>query len=370
MTALKKNKKTESSKELTMADLLASSKGLSFSLKVGQKVRGKVIEKSPKSLLLDIGGKSLGMVAGKALNEAKDFVKQLEVGDEVEGSVLIPETSDGYTIISLRESAKGFVWEKLEKFYKEGKELSLDVKNAGQSGITVEILGLTGFVPMSHLTKETLKDVNNLVGKILKLKIIDFDKDSNRLILSQKAVVQAKELEAQKEVISNLKVGEVYDGIVTTVTDFGAFVRIEVVYKKEKIGVEGLVHSSEIAWGKSIKPAEVLKEGDKVKVKVLEIKDGRLALSIKQAQGDPWEKAEKKYKVEMKVKGEVVKISDFGAFVELEPGIEGLLHITKIPPATNLKVGDKIDVFIDEINKEDRKISLGLVLTSKPVGYK
>ena len=364
-----KKEKTKSSKELTMADLLASKK-VSFGLKVGQKVKGRVVEKNSKALFLDIGGKSLGMVTGKALSEAKGFARQLEVGDEVEGSVLIPETPDGYTIISLRDSAKTFVWNKIEKIYREAKELSLEVKNSGQSGVTVEILGLTGFVPMSHLTKETLKDVNNLSGKMLRLKIIDFDKSSNRLILSEKAVVEAKEIEDQKEALASLKEGEVYEGEVTTVTDFGAFVKLPAKLKGKKVEVEGLVHASEIAWGKSIKPSEVLKEGDKVKVKVLEIKDGRMALSIKQAEGDPWEKVEKKYKPEMKLEGEVVKISDFGAFIALEPGIEGLLHITKIPPTTRLKIGDKINVYIDEIDTKERRISLGLVLTTKPVGYK
>jgi ribosomal protein S1 len=364
----KENKK--SSKEVTMADLLASSKKVFSALKKGDRVKGKIVEKSPKALLINIGGKSLGMVSGKALSEARDFVKQLEIGDEVEGAVLIPETPDGYTIISLRDSAKTFVWDKIAKLFEEGKELSLEVKNSGTSGVTVEVLGILGFVPMSHLTKGTLKDVNNLAGKSLRLKIIDFDKSSNRLILSEKAVVEAKEIEAQKELLSHLKEGEVYDGLVTTVTDFGAFVKLNLNLKGKKAEVEGLVRASEISWGKVEKPSEVLKDGDKVKVKVLEVKDGRLSLSIKQAQGDPWDKVKEKYQPEMKLKGEVVKISDFGAFVALEPGIEGLLHITKIPPTTKLKIGDEVNVYIDEIDFDERRIGLGLVLTSKPIGYK
>lgn len=349
---------------------MASSKKPFYVLKVGQKVKGRVVEKNSKALVLDISGKSLGMVTGKALNEAKDFAKQLEVGDEVEGSVLIPETPDGYTIISLRDSAKTFVWDKVEKYYQESKEVLLEVKSFGQSGATVEFLGLTGFVPKSHLTEETLKDANNIQGKTLRLKIIDFDKSSNRLILSEKAVVEAKEIEAQKKALSALKKGEIYEGEVTTVTDFGAFVKLQVNLKGKKLEVEGLVHASEMSWGKQVKPEEFLKEGERVKVKVLEVRDNRVALSIRQAQGDPWEKVEEKYHPEMKLKGEVVKISDFGAFVALEPGVEGLLHITKIPPTTKLKAGNMVDVYIDEIDTKERKISLGLVLTTKPVGYK
>ena len=177
-------------------------------------------------------------------------------------------------------------------------------------------------------------------------------------------------MEEQKEALKSISAGEVYIGEVTTVTDFGVFVKFEVKLKNKKTEVEGLVHSSEIAWERVEKPADVLKEGDKVKVLVLEVKDGRLGLSIKQAQGDPWQKVAEKYRPEAKFKGKVVKISDFGAFVELEPGVEGLIHITKIPPATRLKVGDEVNVYIDEINIPEKKIGLGLILTSKPIGYK
>ncbi len=365
----RKNKK-ETKKDLTMEDILASLGNKVQPLKKGQRVGGRVIEKTPNSLVLDIGGKSLGLVAEKAFLEAKDFVRHLEVGDEVEGKVLIPETPDGYTIISLRDTAKDFVWKKIERAFEGEEEIEALVKVASSSGVLVSVFGLTGFVPKSHLTEKNVSNINSLVGKKILLKIIDIDKDASRIILSERAIYEKEEMEAKKKAIKDLKEGEIYEGVVSGIYDFGVFVKIPISVGKKEVEIEGLVRVPEISWEKFKKIEDVVKEGNKVKVKVIEIKEDKFALSIKRAQKDPWEEAAKKYTPEMKLEGEVVKMSDFGAFVALEPGIEGLLHITKIPPATNIKVGDKISVYIDEINIPERRISLGLVLTSKPVGYK
>ena len=134
--------------------------------------------------------------------------------------------------------------------------------------------------------------------------------------------------------------------------------------------VEGLVHVSELAWGKVDKPSDVVSEGQKIKVKVIGLKDGKLALSMRQAQKDPWDEVTDKYKPETRVSGKVTRMSDFGAFVQLEPGIEGLVHLTKIPPGTRLSEGQEIDVYVEEVDAKARKLSLGLVLTKKPIGYK
>jgi ribosomal protein S1 len=177
-----------------------------------------------------------------------------------------------------------------------------------------------------------------------------------------------KEVRAAFEKINE---GEIYEGIVTVVAGFGCFVRIEVpVSKGERVGVEGLVHISELSWGKVDRVDDIAREGDKVSVKVVGKREDRLALSIKQAKGDPWRDAAKKYKKDDKVKGKVVRVSDFGVFVELEEGIEGLIHITKIPPGQKLEIGKEVNVYVEEIDPEVRKLSLGLVLTTKPLGYK
>ncbi len=162
-----------------------------------------------------------------------------------------------------------------------------------------------------------------------------------------------------------------FDGKVVTLADFGRFVQIKIAIKKgTKIAVEGLVHISEMSWEKVRRPSNMVSEGDKVKVKVIGTDRGKLALSMKQAQDDPWTKVAKKYKKDAKVKGEVVKLSDFGVFVKLEPGVEGLIHMTKIPPGKRLNVGDSVNVYVEEVDPKARKISLGLVLTAKPVGYR
>ena len=360
----------KSKKALTMEDILSSLKGGAIPLKKGQQVKGKVLQKTPNSLILDIGGKSLGLVAEKAFLEARDFARHLEVGDEVEGKVLIPETPDGYTIISLRDTAKDFIWKKIEKVFGNEEEITASVKSVSPSGLLVSVFGLTGFVPKSHLLEKNAANINSLLGKKITLKVIDIDKEANRIVLSERVIYEREEMEAKKKAIANLKEGDVYDGVVSGIYDFGVFVKIPVKVGKKALEIEGLVRNSEVSWKKFGKIQDVVNEGDKVKVKVIEIKEDKFALSIKQAQKDPWEEAAKKYKQDMKLEGEVIKISDFGAFVELEPGIEGLLHITKIPPATNLKVGDKIKVYIDEIDAAQKKIGLGLVLTSKPIGYK
>lgn len=353
-----------------MEDILASLGSNLQPLKKDQIVKGKVVEKNSNSLVLDIGGKSLGLVTEKAFFEAKDFIRHLEIGDEVEGKVLIPETPDGYAIISLRDTAKDFIWKKIEKAFENADEIPALVKSVSSSGLLVLVFGMTGFVPKSHLTEKNASSINLLSGKKILLKIIDIDKDANRIVLSERAIYEKEEMEAKKKAIKNLKEGEIYEGVVSGIYDFGVFVKIPALVGKKKIEIEGLVRVSEISWEKFKKIEDVVRDGDKVRVKVIEIKEDKFALSIKQAQKDPWEEVAKKYTAEMKLEGEVVKISDFGAFVALELGVEGLLHITKIPPTTKLKVGDKVKVYIDEINVDERKISLGLVLTAKPVGYK
>ena len=163
-----------------------------------------------------------------------------------------------------------------------------------------------------------------------------------------------------------MKEGEVYEGVVTTVSDFGCFVEI----RENKVAVEGLVHISELSWEKVDKTSDVVSEGDRIKVKVIGKKGGKLSLSMKQAQEDPWDEAEKKYKKDAKVKAKVVRTSDFGVFARLEPGIEGLIHLTKIPPGKRFEKGQEVNVYVEEVDAKSRKVSLGLVLTTKPVGYK
>ncbi len=373
MTAKKKintSRKTSKGEPKTMDELLAR---YSQSVKVfsrGDNVSGKVVEKRKDALVVDIGGKSEGLVAGAAFDESRGFIKNLEVGDEISARVIVSETPDGFVILSLRQATADANWEKIRKAKKGNKELKVVGKSANSSGVLVEVAGLIGFIPNSHIGKKTSKKVKNLVGKNFKAKVIEVDRDANKIVLSERAVSEGEEIELADAAIKKIKEGEILEGKVTTVVDFGCFVELGLKSGKKSISVEGLVHVSEMGWEKVEKPSDVVKEGDKVKVKIIGKEPGKLALSIKQAQEDPWEKVEKKYKTDSKVKGKVVKLSDFGAFVQVEPGIEGLIHITKIPPNQKLKRGDEVNAYVEEIDKKNRRLSLGLILTTKPVGYK
>ncbi|MFC1710184.1 30S ribosomal protein S1 [Patescibacteria group bacterium] len=379
MTSTKKSTVKKSTKSAssgrspkTMEELLKQASTQVKSFSVGDNVEAVVVSKTSKRLVLDIGGKGEGLVAERAFNEARDFIKQIEVGDKVKGRVLITETPDGYTIISLRHAAKNHMWGKLKGLEKGDKDIMVEVKGVNPAGVVVDMHGLTGFIPTSHLGKKILKNTSSLPGSKLKVKVIEIDEKQNRIVLSEKAVSEADELRAQEDATKMIKEGKIYDGIVTTVTDFGVFVAIKISGKGKgsDVELEGLVHISEMSWGKIGKPSDVLRVGEKVKVKALGAREGKISFSMKQAEEDPWDKVEKKYKQESKITGKVTKLSDFGVFVELEPGIEGLVHLTKIPPGKKLRLGDDVKVNIEEVDPKEKKISLGLVLTEKPVGYK
>ena len=334
----------------------------------GQKIRAKVLSKNSKSVILDVDGKGEGIVAEKAFVEARDLIKTLKVGDEVTATVLVPESQDGTVLLSLRQAAFDASWGRLEKARDAGAPVAVLGKGVNPSGVTVDVEGVLGFIPGSQLGREAAKDTNSLIGKYFKAVILEVDKLSNKVVLSEKAVSEAEDIKKAKVAVAKIKEGDVYEGEVTTVANFGCFVKLEL--GKDTGTVEGLVHISELSWGKVAHTSDVVSEGDKLKVKVLGVKDGRISLSIKQALKDPWEGVEEKYKVESKITGKVVKVSDFGIFIQLEPGIEGLVHITQIPPGRKFTEGDEVDCYIQDLDTKAKKMSLGLVLTSKPIGYK
>lgn len=363
--------KSNSSKEPnTMEELLALSVKKVRGFTLGDKIKGVVLAKTPKALFLDIGGKTEGVITEKAFVEGREFISKLNIGDEVTATVLVPETPEGYTLLSLRQAAFDATWDKLQEAKNEKRAVPVLGKAANTSGVTVELEGLLGFIPGSQLGKEVSKNTESLIGKYFKAIPIEVDRGSNKIVLSEKEISEAESLKEAKEALSKIKEGEVYDGEVTTVASFGCFVRLNLGTGKKKTYVEGLVHVSELSWKKVANPATVVKEGDKVSVKVIGLRDGKLALSIKGAAKDPWDEVEKMFTKDAKVTGKVTRISDFGTFVELAPGIEGLIHMTKIPPGTKLIEGQEVKCFVEEIDTKNRKLSLGLVLTSKPIGYK
>jgi 4-hydroxy-3-methylbut-2-enyl diphosphate reductase len=369
-----KLKKPLNKEPQSMEDLMNTYGGGVKGLEVGDKVKAKVTLIEKDSVILDIGGKTEGLVAGKAYKLAEDFIKTLKVGDEVEGVVLVPESREGYTILSLKQAAAKVVWDKIEKAYRSKSAVEVVGKSVNQAGVLVDVYGVTGFIPTSQLGKEVSKNLQGLVGTRFEALVIDFDKDLNKVVLSEKEVSEAEEIEKTLKAIKSIKEGDVFDGEVTAVYDFGCFVKIRLPIgsgkSKDEIPVEGLVHISEISYGKVDRVDEVVEIGQKVKVKVIGKDERKLALSIKRVLEDPWIKAEEKYPKDSKVTGKVVKIADFGVFVALEPGVEGLIHRTKIPPAKRFEIGDEINLVVEEIDAKEKKLSLGLILTEKPIGYK
>jgi len=348
---------------VTMADLLAKAGKKFISYSVGQKIRAKVISKTHKALILDIGGKSEGIVTGKAFAEAKDYFKTLKAGDGVWASVIVAESREGNVVLSLRQAMYSSSWENLEKAKETKEPVAVVARGVNPSGVTIEVESLGGFIPATQLGKEASKNPQSLIGKYFKAVVIEVDRAQNKLVLSEKEVSDAKDIREAKEALAKIKEGAVFDGVVTTVANFGCFVKIP-------SGVEGLVHISELSWGRVERTTDVVAKGDKVKVKVIGKHDGKLALSMKQAKEDPWTLAVGKYKKDVKVTGKVVRVSGFGVFVELEPGIEGLIHVTGIPPATKLSEGSQVKCYVQDIDSKNKRLSLGLVLSVKPIGYK
>jgi len=355
---------------LSMDDLLKKYGSEVKNYSRGDRVEGIILEITPKRVVVDIGGKCEGLIAEKSYKEAESVIKTLKVGDKISASIIVTETPEGFCVLSMRKTVRDAIWKKIEESLSKHTPISVEGKMTNAAGVMVNISGLTGFVPKSQLGFEVAKSPNLLVGKRFKAVVIDADRTGNKIVLSEKEVSEKEELGYIRDAIGKIKEGDEFEGEVGGIYDFGCFVKIASGKGKTSTELEGLVHISELSWDKVSKPSDVVSAGEKVKVKVIGKTSGKLAFSIKQAQDDPWKDVAKKYKKDIKIKGKVTKLSDFGIFVALEPGIEGLIHITKIPPEKKFAKGDEINVYVEEVDEKKRKISLGLVLTAKPVGYK
>ncbi len=361
---------SKNNKPKSMEELLARTGFQIKSFQEGDEIEATVTDILPQTVTFNIGGKSEGILTGPLFDEVRDLARSLKSGDQVKATVVDTETREGYVRLSLKQYAANIQWDELRKAQENGKILPAIVKSVNDKGMVVALMGIVGFIPLSHVGKNALQKGDRLVDEEVKLKIMELDPKRGRVVLSEKAVSEADQLELEAKAIAKLKAGEIHTGEVTQLTNFGAFVRLDVSVGKKPVAIEGLVHISEISWDKVEKAESRLSVGDKVRVKILEVGEGRVALSIKQAKKDPWDEATAKYKPESKHAGKVVKQSSFGVFIELEPGVEGLLHITKIPPIYEFKKGQDVQVYIEEIHASERKIALGLVLTTKPVAYK
>ena len=357
--------KTKSSREpQTMEELLASSGVSLFSLKKGMTVDGTIISISPKEILVDIGKKSFGIIAEWELDQVRDYVKQLKVGDKITAQVVNPENDYGYTVLSLRKASYENRWEMLADIKEKGEDIEVIGMEPAKGGVLVDWQNLRGFIPSTQLSSEYVVNPVQLINRRIKVKVIEIDQSMNRLVLSQKASALGVTPTIQKEKLAKIKPNDVIKGKISGIAPFGIFVDVD--------GIEGLVHISEVAWEKVENLSEHFKVGDNVEVMVLDINinEGKLNLSIKRLTPDPWKNILDRFPIESSVTGEVVRSAPYGIFVKLEPGIEGLLHISKLTPGKEPQIGDKLECLVEKIDTVKRKISLTLVPTAKPVGYR
>lgn len=352
----------------TMEELLRASGTQPKGVRRGEMVTGKVTEVSGKTVYVDIGGKAEAVVSEQEWELNKEYLKSLKPGDEVTGMVVVAESDAGQVVISMRRAAAESKWKKFEEAMAAGEILTARGREATKGGVLVEVDGVIGFVPGSQLSAKYEGDMATMAGQDVLVKVIEVDREQNRLVFSERAVSEAEEIEKRKKMLEAVKMGGSYEGVVVGIVPFGAFVEIDV--KKEKI--EGLVHVSEISWEKVDDVTKFLKEGDKVTVQVIGVdeENGKLALSMKRLTDDPWIGVAKKYAIDSKHRGKVVKIAPYGVLVRMEKGIEGLIHASKVPVGMSFVEGQEVEVFVESVDLEKRRLSLGVVLTEKPVGYK
>jgi ribosomal protein S1 len=327
---------------------------------------------SPKEVTIEIGGKTEGVVIDRELESYRDTILALKPGDKVTALVIVAENDRGQSVLSLRKSIFEKQWNGLIESQKNGESMEVLLKELVRGGMLVDCGGLRGYIPQSQFDSATSKQLDKMVGRRITAKVMEVDQASNRLIFSQRAMTEEANLSKQKELLELIKVGDIVEAKVTGVVPFGAFARFSVEKDGEKHDIEGLIHISEIAWEKVEDPGQYIKANDTVKVKVIGIdeKTGKMTLSLKQLLPDPWEHVLDMFEKDTQVKGTVSRVSPYGVFINLSPGIDGLIHISKISPGEEPKVGDEITVNIEDIQPDKRKISLSMTLTEKPIGYR
>lgn len=347
---------------ITMDELLAGADASVKQLTIGEVITGKVLSLRKHEVLIDLGAQGVGFVPRREVG----FSRNINEGDEVTASVVDSELDNGMSLLSLRKAVKDRGWEEVSAKMEAGDVIEISPYDANRGGLLVEYEGVRGFLPVSQLSAEhyprvgssdkdeILQRLNNLVGKTLKARILDADRKANKLIFSEKEAVK----DGLAERFESLAVGDEVEGVVTGVVDYGAFVNVE--------GIEGLVHISEISWERVNNPGDYVKVGETIKAKIIAIDKDRLSLSMKQLTQDPWLTEVEGFKKGDKVEGTVTRITPFGAFVQISPAIEALVHVSElgdgndVDPEKVFTLNERKDFAILDIDKDNRKISLSL----------
>ena len=354
MNDIEKKVPTEETQEQAAMSMEDVEKTL-VQLRPGQVVTGTVVQITEDEVCVNVGYKADGLVKKSDLSST-----DVKVGDEIEVEVVKVNDGEGNVLLSQKNIINRKAWEEIVAKSEAGEFVEGVGKEAVKGGLLADVMGVRAFIPASQLSLRYVEKIDEFVGQPMTLKIIEVDKAKKRIVASRKAVLQAEEAERKKNLWTAFEVGAIVRGIVRRLADFGAFVDIG--------GVDGLVHVTDLSWGRVKHPSDVVNVGEEIDVKILSIdpERERISLSYKQTQPKPWTVAGEKYPVGSIVEGKVVRITTFGAFVELEPGLDGLVHISQCAPTRIAKVedavnvGDIVRVKVLDVNTEAKRISLSI----------
>lgn len=344
--------------EVRMADVYARSFP---DLREGEIVRGRIVRRTGDAVLVDLGTKSEAILPLSEFS-SPEVVKE---GDEIWVYLEQLEDREGFPVISKRKADFQLAWDTIKQKSESSEGVRAQVRRKVKGGLVVEIFGIEAFLPGSQIDIRPVPNLDALIGEEFDVKILSVNWFKRNIVVSRRALLEEQLQKARREAFARIRVGDVIEGTVKTVTDFGAFVDIG--------GLDALIHIHDLAWNKVVHPKEVVQPGDRVNVKVLSADEatGRVTVGLKQLQPHPWEGIEERYRIGSRVRGRVTSLAEYGAFVELEKGIEGLVHNSEMSwtrqihhPSQLLKPGDEVDVVVLNIDKEHRRISLGLKQTT------
>src|SRR5580658_7226597 len=322
----------------------------------GEIVKGKVIELRPKEVLVDIGYKSEGVISAMEFQD----IKAVKVGDEIDVLIEKLENKEGTVVLSHEKAEFKKNWDKILTICNEGGRITGKVKAIVKGGLVVNV-GVEAFLPASQIDVTTPKNLAQFVGNSYEFKVVKINQERQNIVLSRRELIEAERNEKRAHLLGEMTPGDIRKGTVKNITDFGAFIDLN--------GIDGLLHITDMSWGRIGHPSELLKVGQEIDVVVLDVnkEKERVSLGLKQKLNNPWENIDAKYQVGAKVKGKVVNLVPYGAFVELEPGVEGLVHVTELSwtkriakPSDVLKADQEIEAVVLGINREEQKISLGI----------
>ncbi|MCI9535979.1 MAG: 30S ribosomal protein S1 [Lachnospiraceae bacterium] len=329
-------------------------------IRTGEVVTGKVIDVKDDEIVLNIGYKSDGIIPrNEYTNESNvDLRNLVQVGDEMEAKVIKVNDGEGQVALSYKRLAIDKGNKRLEEAFNSQEILTAKVTQVLDGGLSVEVEGTRVFIPASLVSDTYERDLSKYADQEIEFVVTEFNPRRRRIIGDRKQLMAARKAQMQKELFERIQVGDVVDGTVKNVTDFGAFIDLG--------GADGLLHISEMSWGRVENPKKVFKTGDPLTVLIKDINGEKIALSLKFPDQNPWANADEKYAAGNVVSGRVARMTDFGAFVELEPGVDALLHVSQISrehvekPSDALKIGQQIEARVVDFNHEDRKISLSI----------